>query len=171
MENRCRINYIFLLLSFGIISTIMSTPISAQTQNNSQDQTSEKGGSSPYTSGKPGIESANEMESLTNDTQTSTSNDTTPMMQELGEETQDWNQTAGDNKGTKQQEDNKGTKQQEDNKGTKQQEDNKGTKQQEDNKGTKQQEDNKGTSPKISSVKQERLWGTYSNNFFYILIS
>jgi hypothetical protein len=95
MKNRSRINYIFLLLSFGIISTIISTPISAQTQNNSQDQTSEKGGSSPYTSGKPGIESANELESLTNDTQTSTSNDTTPMMQELGKETQAGNQTAG----------------------------------------------------------------------------
>ena len=148
MKNKCRINYIFLLLSFGIVSTILSTPISAQTQNNSQNQTPETGGSSPYTSGKPGIESANEMEGLTNDTQTSISNDTTPMMQELGEETQ-----AG---GTKQQEDNKGTKQQEDNKGTKQQEDNKGTKQQEDNKGTKQQEDNKGTSLKIFSVKQER---------------
>ena len=88
MKNRCRINYIFLLLSFGIVSTILSTPISAQTQNNSQEKTPETGGSSPYTSGKPGIESANEIESITNDTQTSTSNDTTPMMQELGEETQ-----------------------------------------------------------------------------------
>ena len=77
----------------------MSTPISAQTQNNSQDQASEKGGSSPYTSGKPGIESANEIESLTNDTQTSTSNDTTPMLQELGEETQAGNQTAGGQQG------------------------------------------------------------------------
>ena len=131
------INYIFLLLSFGIVSTILSTPISAQTQNNSQNQTPETGGSSPYTSGKPGIESATEMEGLTNDTQTSVSNDTTSMMQGLGEETQAW--------GTKQQEDNKRTKQQEDNKRTKQQEDNKRTKQQEDNKRTKQQEDNKRT--------------------------
>ena len=99
MKNRCRINYIFLLLSFGIISTIMSTPISAQTQNNSQDQTPETGGSSPYTSGKPGIESATEMEGLTNDTQTSTSNDTNTMMQGLGKETQAGNQTAGGQQG------------------------------------------------------------------------
>ena len=90
MKNRCRINYIFLLLSFGIVSTILSTPISAQTQNNSQNQTPETGGSSPYTSGKPGIESATEIEGLTNDTQTSTSNDTNTMMQGLGEETQAW---------------------------------------------------------------------------------
>ncbi len=149
MKNRCRINYIFLLLSFGIVSTILSTPISAQTQNNSQNQTPETGGSSPYTSGKPGIESATEMEGLTNDTQTSVSNDTTSMMQGLGEETQAGNQTAGGNKRTKQQEDNKRTKQQEDNKRTKQQEDNKRTKQQEDNKRTKQQEDNKVISLKI----------------------
>ena len=88
MKNRCRINYIFLLLSFGIVSTILATPISAQTQNNSQNQTPETEGSSPYTSGKPGIESATEMEGITNDTQTSISNDTTSMMQELGKETQ-----------------------------------------------------------------------------------
>ena len=35
------------------------------------------------------------MEGITNDTQTSTSNDTTPMMQQLGKETQAGNQTAG----------------------------------------------------------------------------
>jgi hypothetical protein len=99
MKNRCRINYIFLLLSFGIVSTILSTPISAQTQNNSQNQTPETGGSSPYTSGKPGIESATEIEGLTNDTQTSTSNDTNTMMQGLGEETQAGNQTAGGQQG------------------------------------------------------------------------
>ena len=99
MKNRCRINYIFLLLSFGIVSTILSTPISAQTQNNSQNQTPETGGSSPYTSGKPGIESATEIEGLTNDTQTSTSNDTNTMMQGLGKETQAGNQTAGGQQG------------------------------------------------------------------------
>jgi hypothetical protein len=96
MKNRCRINYIFLLLSFGIVSTILSTPISAQTQNDSQNQT---GGSSPYTSGKPGIESSSELEGITNDTQTSVSNDTTSMMQGLGEETQAGNQTAGGQQG------------------------------------------------------------------------
>ena len=36
-----------------------------------------------------------ELEGITNDTQTSVSNDTTPMMQGLGEETQAGNQTAG----------------------------------------------------------------------------
>ena len=99
MKNRCRINYIFLLLSFGIVSTILSTPISAQTQNNSQNQTPETGGSSPYTSGQPGIECATEMEGITNDTQTSISNDTNTMMQGLGEETQAGNQTAGGQQG------------------------------------------------------------------------
>jgi TolA-binding protein len=95
MKNRCRINYIFLLLSFGIVSTILSTPISGQTQNNSQNQTPETG----YTSGKPDIESANELEAITNDTQTSTSNDTNTMMKGLGEETQAGNQTAGGQQG------------------------------------------------------------------------
>jgi hypothetical protein len=95
MKNSSKINHIFLLLSIGIVSTILSTPISAQTQNNSQNQTAESAGSGPYTTGKPGIESANELESITNDTQTSTSNDTTPMMEELGKETQAGNQTTG----------------------------------------------------------------------------
>ena len=95
MKNNSKINHIFLLLSIGIVSTILSTPISAQTQNNSQNQTAESAGSGPYTTGKPGIESADELESITNDTQTSTSNDTTPMMEELGKETQAGNQTTG----------------------------------------------------------------------------
>jgi hypothetical protein len=95
MKNSSKINHIFLLLSIGIVSTILSTPISAQTQNNSQNQTAESAGSGPYTTGKPGIESADELESITNDTQTSTSNDTTPMMEELGKETQAGNQTTG----------------------------------------------------------------------------
>ena len=94
MENSSRINYIFLLLSIGIVSTILSTPISAQTQNNSQNQTSGTAGSGPYATGKPGIGSADELESITNDTQTSTSNDTTPIMQQLGKETQTGNQTT-----------------------------------------------------------------------------
>jgi hypothetical protein len=90
MKNTSRINYIFLLLSIGIVSTILSNPILGQTQNNSQNQTA---GAGPYTSGKPGIESAQELESITNDTQTSVSNDTTPMFQQLGKETQSGNQT------------------------------------------------------------------------------
>ena len=94
MKNSSRINYIFLLLSFGIVSTILSTPISAQTQNNSQNQSAGTDSSGPYATGKPGIGSADELESITNDTQTSTSNDTTPMMQQLGKETQTGNQTT-----------------------------------------------------------------------------
>jgi TolA-binding protein len=95
MKNSYRINYIFLLLSIGIVSTILSNPVLGQTQNNSQNQQGEKGSTGPYTSGKPGIESAQELESITNDTNTRTSNDTTPMFEELGKETQSGNQTAG----------------------------------------------------------------------------
>jgi hypothetical protein len=95
MKNSYRINYIFLLLSIGIVSTILSTPVLGQTQNNSQNQQGQTGGAGPYTSGKPDIESAQELESITNDTDTRTSNDTTPMMQELGKETQSGNQTSG----------------------------------------------------------------------------
>ena len=91
MKNISRINYIFLLLSIGIVSTMLSNPIFGQTQNNSQNQTA---GAGPYISGKPGIESAQELESITNDTQTSTSNDTTPIIEELGKETQTGNQTT-----------------------------------------------------------------------------
>ena len=148
MKNRCRINYIFLLLSFGIVFTILSTPISAQTQNNSQNQTPETGGSSPYTSGKPGIESATEIEGLTNDTQTSTSNDTNTMMQGLGEETQAGNQTAGGQQGNQ----TAGGQQGNQTAGGQQ--------------GNQTAGGNKVISLKISSVKQERLWGTYSNKFF-----
>ena len=90
MKNSYRINYIFLFLSIGIVSTILSNPILGQTQDNSQNQT----GGGPYTTGEPGIESATELETITNDTQTSTSNDTTPMFQELGKETQAGNQTG-----------------------------------------------------------------------------
>jgi hypothetical protein len=95
MKNSYRINYIFLLLSIGIVSTILSTPVLGQTQNNSQNQQGQSGGAGPYTSGKPDIESAQELESITNDTDTRTSNDTTPMMQQLGKETQSGNQTSG----------------------------------------------------------------------------
>lgn len=55
MKNSSRINYIFLLLSFGIVSIISSTPISAQTQNNSQNQSAGTASSGPYATGKPGI--------------------------------------------------------------------------------------------------------------------
>ena len=94
MKNSYRITYIFLFLSIGIVSTIFSNPILGQTQNNSQSQQGETGGAGPYTTGKPGIESAEELEKITNDTPTGTSNDTTPMLQELGKETQSGNQTT-----------------------------------------------------------------------------
>src|SRR5918995_1620438 len=95
MKNSYRINYIFLFLSIGIVSTILSNPILGQTQNNSQSQQGESGGAGPYTTGKPGIESAEELEKITNDTPTRTSNDTTPMLEELGKETQSGNETTG----------------------------------------------------------------------------
>ena len=95
MKNSYRITSIFLFLSIGIVSTIFSNPIIGQTQNNSQSQQGETGGAGPYTSGKPDIESAEELEKITNATPTRTSNDTTPMLQELGKETQSGNQTTG----------------------------------------------------------------------------
>ena len=95
MKNSYRITYIFLFLSIGIVATIFSNPILGQTQNNSQSQQGETGGAGPYTTGKPGIESAEELEKITNDTPTRTSNDTTPMLEELGKETQSGNQTTG----------------------------------------------------------------------------
>jgi hypothetical protein len=95
MKNSYRITYIFLFLSIGIASTIFSNPILGQTQNNSQSQQGETGGAGPYTSGKPDIESAEELEKITNDTTTRTSNDTTPMLEELGKETQSGNETTG----------------------------------------------------------------------------
>jgi TolA-binding protein len=94
MKNSYRINYIFLFLSIGIVSTILSNPILGQTQNNSQSQQGESGGAGPYTTGKPDIESAEELERITNATPTRTSNDTTPMLEELGKETQSGNQTT-----------------------------------------------------------------------------
>src|ERR671912_345677 len=95
MKNSYRINYIFLFLSIGIVSTILSNPILGQTQNNSQSQQGESSGAGPYTTGKPDIESAEELERITNATPTRTSNDTTPMLEELGKETQSGNQTTG----------------------------------------------------------------------------
>src|ERR687897_3190454 len=95
MKNSYRINYIFLFLSIGIVSTILSNPILGQTQNNSQSQQGESSGAGPYTTGKPDIESAEELERITNATPTRTSNDTTPMLEELGKETQSGNETTG----------------------------------------------------------------------------
>src|SRR4030095_7534055 len=44
MKNRTRISYTFLLLAIGIVSTILSNPILAQTEGNSQNQTSTTSG-------------------------------------------------------------------------------------------------------------------------------
>src|SRR5919112_1360811 len=44
MKNRTRINYTFLLLAIGIVSTILSNPILAQTEGNSQNQTGQTSG-------------------------------------------------------------------------------------------------------------------------------
>ncbi len=43
MKNRTNINYTFLLLAIGIVSTILSNPIFAQTEGNSQNQTGGQG--------------------------------------------------------------------------------------------------------------------------------
>jgi len=144
MKNSYRGNYIFLLLSIGIVSTMLSTPVLGQTQNNSQNQQGQTGGASPYTSGKPDIESAQELESITNDTNTRTSNDTTPLMQELGKETQSGNQTTG---GQQQQQGNQttgGQQQQQGNQTT-------GGQQQQGNQTTGEQQGNQSDNP-LSNV-------------------
>src|SRR5918995_2323123 len=43
MKNRTNITYTFLLLAIGIVSTILSNPILAQTEGNSQNQTGGQG--------------------------------------------------------------------------------------------------------------------------------
>jgi hypothetical protein len=101
MKNRTRINYTFLLLAIGIVSTILSNPILAQTEGNSQNQTGQtsggqgqqQGGGSGADSGgqmKAGddIGSIEELQSLSREgPPTSTKNDTTGLFQDLGKET------------------------------------------------------------------------------------
>jgi TolA-binding protein len=145
MKNSYRITYIFLFLSIGIVSTIFSNPILGQTQNNSQSQQGETGGAGPYTTGKPGIESAEELEKITNDTPTRISNDTTPMLQQLGKETQSGNQTTG---GQQQQQGNQttgGQQQQQGNQTTG------GQQQQQGNQTTGEQQGNQSDNP-LSNV-------------------
>jgi hypothetical protein len=131
MNNRTRINYTFLLLAIGIVSTILSNPILAQTEGNSQNQTGQtpggqQGGESGAASGgqvkgSDGIGSIEELQALTPDEPpTNTSNDTTPILGDLGKETstdqgfagdkeqqqggqQEGNQTAGTSGGQQQQ--------------------------------------------------------------------
>jgi hypothetical protein len=55
MKNRSRISYTFLLLVIGIVSTILSNPILAQTEGNAQNQTgSASGGGQQQGSQTPG---------------------------------------------------------------------------------------------------------------------
>src|SRR5215216_539126 len=113
MKNRTRINYTFLLLAIGIVSTILSNPILAQTEGNSQNQTAgtsggqqqggqQQGGGPGADSGgqvKAGddIGSIEELQALTPDAPpTKTSNDTTPLFEDLGKETSTDKGFAGD---------------------------------------------------------------------------
>src|SRR5215208_6460467 len=113
MKNRTRINYTFLLLAIGIVSTILSNPILAQTEGNSQNQTAgtsggqqqggqQQGGGPGADSGgqvKAGddIGSIEELQALTPDAPpTKISNDTTPLFGDLGKETSTDKGFAGD---------------------------------------------------------------------------
>jgi hypothetical protein len=116
MKNRTRINYTFLLLAIGIVSTILSNPVLAQTEGNSQNQTGQTSGGQGQQQGGQGqqqggqgqqqggqgqgadsggqmktgddIGSIEELQSLTREgPPTKTSNDTTPLMGDLGKET------------------------------------------------------------------------------------
>src|SRR5215211_4165979 len=133
MKNRTRINYTFLLLAIGIVSTILSNPILAQTEGNSQNQTAgtsggqqqggqqqggqqqggqQQGGQQQggqQQGGGPGADSGGqvkagddigsieELQALTPDAPpTKTSNDTTPLFEDLGKETSTDKGFAGD---------------------------------------------------------------------------
>src|SRR5918993_1461679 len=120
MKNRTNITYTFLLLAIGIVSTILSNPILAQTEGNSQNQTGgqgqqqggqgqqqggqgqQQGGGSGADSGgqmKAGddIGSIEELQSLSREgPPTSTKNDTTGLFQDLGKETSTDQGFAGD---------------------------------------------------------------------------
>ena len=108
-----RISYTFILLAVGIVSTILSNPVLAQTEGNSQNQTGQtsggqqqgaqqQGGGEGADSGgqvKTGddIGSIEELQSLTREgPPTSTKNDTTGLFQDLGEETSTDKGFAGD---------------------------------------------------------------------------
>ena len=107
MNNRTNITYTFLLLAIGIVSTILSNPILAQTEGNSQNQT---GGQGQQQGGGPGADSGGqskagddigsieELQSLTTGEAPppKTSNDTTGLFQDLGKETSTDQGFAGD---------------------------------------------------------------------------
>ena len=114
MKNRTNITYTFLLLAIGIVSTILSNPILAQTEGNSQNQTGgqgqQQGGQGQQQGGGPGADSGGQMkttddigsieelQSLTTGEAPppKTSNDTTPFMESLGKETSTDQGFAGD---------------------------------------------------------------------------
>src|SRR5918994_2890775 len=120
MKNRTNITYTFLLLAIGIVSTILSNPILAQTEGNSQNQTGgqgqqqggqgqqqggqgqqQGGGSGADSGGQPkagdDIGSIEELQSLTGEAPpTSTKNDSTGLFQDLGKETSTDQGFAGD---------------------------------------------------------------------------
>jgi Ca-activated chloride channel family protein len=114
MKNRTNITYTFLLLAIGIVSTILSNPILAQTEGNSQNQTGgqgqQQGGQGQQQGGGPAADSGGqskagddigsieELQSLTTGEAPppTTSNDTTPFMESLGKETSTDQGFAGD---------------------------------------------------------------------------
>ena len=90
MKCKSKINYFFLILAVGIISTPLSSSIWAQTEGNSQNQTSSQG--------QQGAGTIEELQSLTTSGNelVSTTNDTTPMTSELGKESSTDQGFAGD---------------------------------------------------------------------------
>ncbi|HJT84384.1 MAG TPA: hypothetical protein VJ697_07865 [Nitrososphaeraceae archaeon] len=90
MKCKSKINYFFLILAVGIISTPLSSSIWAQSEGNSQNQTSSQG--------QQGAGTIEELQSLTTSDNelVNTTNDTTPMSSELGKETSTDQGFAGD---------------------------------------------------------------------------
>jgi hypothetical protein len=101
MKNNAKINYFFMILAIGIVSTTLSSSTWAQTEGNSQNQTS-----SP---GQQGAGTIEELQSLTTNGSATpkTTNDTTPISEELGKETStDQGLTGNNEQQGGQQEDN-----------------------------------------------------------------
>jgi hypothetical protein len=99
MKNMMRISYTFLLLAVGIISTILSNPVLAQTEGN-QTGGQQQGGQQQQGGGQgttDDIGSIEELQQLTTSENPlpPTSNDTSSTLQELEKETGTDNQTGG----------------------------------------------------------------------------
>ena len=108
MKNMMRISYTFLLLAVGIISTILSNPVLAQTEGNQtgqQQQGGQQQGGEQQQGGGQGttddIGSIEELQQLTTSENPlpPTSNDTSSTLQELEKETGTDNQTGGQQQG------------------------------------------------------------------------